>query len=278
MKRSLSILLLIMAVGCIWTAGGMHEALLAERSGWGLEVPEPLENAPPLLVFTTVVLGGFRGVLADMLWLRISHLQDQGRYFELTQLSDWVTKLEPRAGEIWAFHAWNLAYNVSVMMPDPESRWRWVRSGLELLRDRGLFYNPGDAALYYELAWLFQHKIGGKTDRYHAYYKTCWEQAMKDLLGSPHPDYAALVQDPDRMHTMRQTYRLEPVVMQEIEARYGQLDWFRPETHALYWAYLGLPFARGARLQACERLIRHSLAMLDAEQPSGAAPDTGNSF
>ena len=29
-----------------------------------------IEGLPPMVAFTTVALGGFRGVLADLLWLR----------------------------------------------------------------------------------------------------------------------------------------------------------------------------------------------------------------
>src|SRR6266853_1021609 len=103
---------------------------------------EPLENSPPLVAFTTVALGGFRGIIADVLWLRATELQKDGKYFELVQLADWITKLEPRFAQVWAFHAWNMAYNVSVLFNDPPDRWRWVRQGIVLLRDEGLKYNP----------------------------------------------------------------------------------------------------------------------------------------
>lgn len=87
------------------------------------------------MAFTTVALGGFRGIIADMLWMRASELQNEGKFFELAQLADWITKLEPRFPTVWAFHAWNMAYNISVLFPDPEDRWRWVQQGIRLLRD-----------------------------------------------------------------------------------------------------------------------------------------------
>ena len=40
-----------------------------------------IEGLPPMVAFTTVALGGFRGVLADLLWLRTTGLQSQGKYF-----------------------------------------------------------------------------------------------------------------------------------------------------------------------------------------------------
>ena len=55
-----------------------------------------IEGLPPMVAFTTVALGGFRGVLADMLWLRMNGLQQQGKYFEMVQLASWITKLQPK--------------------------------------------------------------------------------------------------------------------------------------------------------------------------------------
>ena len=47
-------------------------------------VDEAVEDKglPPMVAFTTVALGGFRGILADLLWLRAGALQEDGKYFE----------------------------------------------------------------------------------------------------------------------------------------------------------------------------------------------------
>ena len=37
---------------------------------------EQIENLPPSLAFTTVVLGGFRGLIANILWVRAMQMQD----------------------------------------------------------------------------------------------------------------------------------------------------------------------------------------------------------
>ncbi len=194
--------LLPMAIAALslWGAGRLHEPLLEQRRREGLNQGEPLENAPPLVAFTTVALGAFRGIAADMLWMRASELQDRGQYFELVQLADWITKLQPRFASIWAFHAWNLAYNVSVMIPDPNDRWRWVRHGVSLLRDQGMTYNPGSALLHRELAWIFYHKIGMDLDQAHMVYKREWALEMTALLGGarPEPDIEALARIADQ--------------------------------------------------------------------------------
>ena len=45
---------------------------------------QPLENAPPMLAFTTVALGGFRGLISNALWMRANELQQEGRRLLLT--------------------------------------------------------------------------------------------------------------------------------------------------------------------------------------------------
>ena len=67
----------------------------------------------------------------------MDRLQDEGRYVELAQLATVLTRMEPHTPEVWSHAAWNLAYNVSVMMPTPADRWRWVEAGIRLLRDCG---------------------------------------------------------------------------------------------------------------------------------------------
>lgn len=257
MKRLPSILLLAIAVAGFWLAGNLQPSLIELRRSYRLDQADPLENSPPLVAFTTVALGGFRGIIADLLWIRAAKLQDEGRYFEIVQLADWITKLEPRFSQVWAFHAWNLAYNISVMLADPADRWRWVRNGISLLRDQGLKYNAGDAQLCRELGWLFQHKIGAQYDQAHLYYKQAWAREMTELLGGPHPDWPSL--DEAAARRMKDEYKLDPAVAARIDAELGPLDWRLPQAHAIYWATRGREYARGFEAVAAERMIFQSM-------------------
>src|SRR5512139_3563891 len=153
---------LVPAVALLAAAGLAQRALNRQRADPALDWTRvaPLENAPPMLAFTTVALGGFRGLIANALWLRATDLQDEGKYFEMVQLADWITKLEPHFVQVWIVQAWNMAYNISVKFSASADRWRWVQRGIELLRDEALRYNPKEALLYRELAWFFQHKMG----------------------------------------------------------------------------------------------------------------------
>jgi hypothetical protein len=141
-----------------------------------------IKNAPPLVAFTTVALGSFRGILADFLWLRAASLQDKGNYFEMVQLADWIQKLQPRFAGAAAYLAWNMAYNISVTCSNREDRWRWVNEGVKLLRN-SLEYNPEDASLYKELGWIFQHKMGNVLDDAHQLYKNRLAISMMWVVG-----------------------------------------------------------------------------------------------
>ena len=99
-----------------------------------------------------------------------------------------ITKLQPRFGEVWAFHGHNLAYNLSVMTSTPEERWRLVNAGIDLVRNKGLRYNPNDLILYKELAFWFAHKIDGVSDDAHLFYKRKFAQEWHLLLGPPPAD------------------------------------------------------------------------------------------
>jgi len=310
---------------------------------------EPLENAPPSLAFATVAMGAFRGLVVDVLWLRADRLKEQGQFFDAKQLAEWITTLQPRFASVWQFHAWNMAYNISVAIPasQPDERYRWVKNGYELLRDKGIPLNPKSIGLYHELARIFQHKMGSVSDDVHKYYKLQLVLAMEPLLGpadnqyfnalvhaptdfrqvttDPNiarimtalkaadkafadndrfaSNYLSLRQNPGRFnpqaintidnfrgtnalrkldifakaYQLRNTWKLDPALMQRLNQTYGPvdlndpnkhlpLDWRHPNTHAVYWALRGLQVAGKEEFSTAEintdRIVNHSLQTL----------------
>jgi hypothetical protein len=177
----------IVFAGTLLVIAGMKLGYInSQRQEMKLISNEPLQNAPPSLAFATVAMGAFRGLVVDVLWLRADRLKEQGQFFDAKQIAEWITTLQPRFASVWEFHAWNMAYNISVAIPatQPEERWRWVKNGYELLRDQGIPLNPKSILLYRELARIFQHKIGAMTDDAHKYYKLQLAMAMEPLLGA----------------------------------------------------------------------------------------------
>lgn len=206
----------------------------------------------PWVRYVMVGLGGFRGVISEVLWIRADRLQEQGRYFELAQLADWICALDPRAADAWAFSAWNLAYNICAMVPSPEAKLHWVRAGISLLRDRAIPANPSAPSLYRELGWLYQNKIGTPGDPASVAYRL-------DVAADP-------ARAPDRRR-----HPLAPETVREIEARFGPLDWRLPQSHAIHWAWRGLATnPTGFEREALCRMVHQNLvAMILAGEFTG---------
>jgi hypothetical protein len=241
--------LVIVAAGLLAGSGWLEESLNLDRAQLGLTISAPLQNAPPILAFTTVALGGFRGLISNYLWIRANDLQQDDKFFEAVQLADWTTDLEPHFPQVWVFQAWNMAWNISVKFSDPADRWRWVQRGMELLRDDSLRYNPDSTLLYQWLGWIFQSKIGQNNDDANLYYKQEWAREMTPLFGPNGTNFSALInpQTPEagtNALLLREKYKIDPVFAQKVDAQWGPLDWRLPEAHAIYWYALGLEKAK----------------------------------
>jgi hypothetical protein len=237
------------------------------RLGLGKDTAQ-LENASPMLAFTTVALGGFSGLIANALWIRAYDLEEEGKYFEAIQLSEWITKLQPQLAPVWVHLAWNLVYNISIKFQDPVDRWRWIQAGIQLLRDEGLPLNPDEPTIYRELAWFYQHKIGYFLDDAHMFYKEAWAQEMNRVLKTGHPNFEELINPKtdearDTARVLREKYKLDPKIMKEVDDHYGPLEWRLPEAHAIYWAWLGLKKATNKpdELLQLRRVIYQSMQM-----------------
>src|ERR1700690_2219772 len=248
-SRLKKILLWLLAAVLLAGSGQVQQSLNRDRQELELTQNTPLKNAPPLLAFTTVALGGFRGLISNFLWIRANDLQQEGKYFEMVQLADWITDLEPHFEQVWAFQAWNMAWNISVNFNDFSDRWRWVERGMELLRDNGLSYNPDSILLYQQMSWIFQSKMGQNLDDANLYYKEQWAGEMMPFFGPNGTNFAGLIDPPTaearaRAGLFRDQYKMDPVFAKKVDEAWGPLDWRLPEASAIYWAALGLERAK----------------------------------
>lgn len=246
----LLILLLLTAL-----AAGQSRALTGYRRQSMPEVYAGGKHAPPpALNFVVAGLGGFRGIVAEILWFRIHRLQEEGRYMELVQLSDWLNMLDPYASEAWVYNAWNLAYNISIMMNRPEDRLLWVENGIALLRDEGLRFNPREARLYRELAWFYLNKIGDSLDEAHLTYKLHLAKQM-----APFVNHNGTLKNVPSTQKALATMRLDSERMRDLEQRFGTLDWRMPQSHAVYWADQAVEFAKGNERLLSSRMLYQAL-------------------
>ena len=106
-----------------------------------------------------LALGGFRGLLADVLWVRAIRHQDSARYYELKLLCDMILKLQPTFTQVHAFQAYNMSYNLAYKSQGCEDKWYWIQSGLTTL-EKGLERNYRNYALWFELGYQYFDRLG----------------------------------------------------------------------------------------------------------------------
>lgn len=202
-------------------------------------------TGPAVAESAFAAFGGIRSIASEIVWFRADRLQDEGRYVELAQLAHALTLSEPHTPEVWSYAAWNLAYNVSVMMNTDADRWRWVKNSLTLLRDEGLKYNPKSAELYKELAMLFEFKLGLDIDDAAGYYRTEWRKLVEDVA----------------RRNAWEELGMKPEKMSELERAARITDRGDPLYSAVYWALEGVPFADKNTGPFLNEIIRQSLAI-----------------
>lgn len=183
--------LIIVSLMMMFGISRIENSLDKDVKEYHLRFTGEIKNAPAFITFTTVALGSFRGVLADILWLRQMALKDQGSYFEMVQLASWITKLQPQFAGSAVYLGWEMAYNLSVTCSNFEDRWRWIQEGIKLLRDEAMIYNPEDVDIYVDLAKLYFLKFGNVFDDAHLFYKNKLFMETSRVIGA-NPNWEAM--------------------------------------------------------------------------------------
>lgn len=230
------ILLVALVAFLVLLSVGLQFALRAARPA----------SAPAMTEGALAAFGGLRSIVAEVVWFRADRLQDEGRYVELAQLASTLSYLEPHTPEVWSYAAWNLAYNISIMMPTHEDRWRWVYSAICLVRDKGLVLNPTESELYRELAWLFELKLGTNLDAAAPVYRAKWRETVEDVA----------------RRSAWEELRMDKRVMDEVTKAYGMSDIADPMFSAVYWAHIGRVVSKKKEdLAFLDEIIRQSCAI-----------------
>lgn len=190
-QRWTQIVALGVAGACLAGSALLAVRISASAGRNRLVYTDTAEKGAPEQVGLGIAMGAFRGMFVNFLWIRANQLKEDGRYYEAIDLAKAITALQPRYPHAWVFHAWNLAYNISVNTYTNRERYRWVSAGIDLLRGQAVVYNPNDLMIHRELAWIFLHKIGGVMDDGNLYYKRQLAAEWTFVLGPPPPRDAA---------------------------------------------------------------------------------------
>src|SRR5262245_4428421 len=175
----------VVMAACLAVSGVLAVNLTGMAGAAKMTYTDVAEEGQPVEQTVAIALGAFRGIFVNFLWIRANDMKEAGKFYDAIQLAGTITKLQPRFPRVWAFHAWNMAYNISVTTETPQERWAWVNAGIDLLRDKGIPANPNDMLLHKELAWIFLHKIGGFTDDANNFYKRKLAQEWTIVMGPP---------------------------------------------------------------------------------------------
>ena len=131
---------------------------LREAEGVAPPTQDPAEIVPIL------VLGGFRGVAVDILWIRGEARREQKEYYELMAIYNLISKLQPDFPTVWIFQAWNMAYNIAHEWVAKEDKWDWIKAGLAFAT-KGADKNPRSADMLYYVGHLYWHRFNDSVFR-----------------------------------------------------------------------------------------------------------------
>lgn len=170
------LIVILIFLPCFVAIHFLNQKIATQRETYALK-PSPLKPSLDVPSFVgTVLLGGFRAVAIDLLWVRATTLQRLGEWWELNTLFELMAYLQPNQEQVWAFNAWNLAYNISVNEANPGDQWLWVKKGIDFL-EQGIEKNGQSYYLPWYLAIIYSHKIPQN-----AYFeKACPERFQKAI-------------------------------------------------------------------------------------------------
>ncbi len=105
----------------------------------------------------TLMLGGFRGLACDLLWMRADGAKQAGRFYEYVALYGAISRIQPRFELVWEYMAYDMVYNLPAQIEDRQSKWAWYVAGVSA-NARGIERNPGSERLAAHLGFLFMHR------------------------------------------------------------------------------------------------------------------------
>lgn len=153
-----------------WIALGIVLAGLVGIQHFGLETQAETRTEAPMkelsalpasqvlpTYIASLFFGAFRAVAVDVLWVQLRKAKEEKRWYEMREITQFISYVQPRNPEVWSHLGWDSAYNVANGFTDPEESWKWVKFGLLWLR-KGIRVIPNDPYLKDQLAYTLWHK------------------------------------------------------------------------------------------------------------------------
>ena len=175
-----------------------------------------LGKVDPTSAAMNLVLLGFRGIAADLIWLQADHNEEIKNWAELRANVDAIIMLQPHFVKVWQFQGWNLAYNVSAAWDLVADRYYWVKEGAKFLK-QGCVINSQIAPMPYEEARIIGTKIG-RADEWLFFRKYFNYKDPNEELFKGRPDPEVNPQGKDNYLAAKDLY----LVANDLQTKYPQ--------------------------------------------------------
>jgi hypothetical protein len=114
------------------------------------------------------LLAGFRGVVADFVWIRGHHYWEKRQWILQAECLENTVKLQPRSTFFWDTGAWHMGWNIAhaervgtngITVAQGLLRERYWHQRARDFLERGIANIPNRFDLYFKLGWLHQQKL-----------------------------------------------------------------------------------------------------------------------
>jgi tetratricopeptide (TPR) repeat protein len=138
----------------------------------------------------TALLSGFRGLAADLLWLKADGYWHHGQWQRMLPMYHAIVALQPQFTLVWSVGGWHMAYNLSeyarrdssyTTVQREEQARRWIDEGILFLQS-GLKYNQDKEDLYFDLGWTYFDKVKDYAAAI-GYLETAYKKSESMLTG-----------------------------------------------------------------------------------------------
>ncbi len=118
--------------------------------------------------FAVALLSGFRGIVADFVWIDAHRAWEDQNWFKLKEGIELTVVMQPHSISFWDIGGWHMAWNASYgVSTDPKlpnqafkvkAQRTWIQAGKEFL-EKGIQNNPDNYDLHFKLGWLIYQKL-----------------------------------------------------------------------------------------------------------------------
>ena len=161
---------------CLYLANYLEASLKEKKTLLYPKTEVSLEKTEePEQVIGSIMLGGFRVFISDLLWLKMVTLEETGETHELIMTANLISTLQPTYTSVWEYLGFVLSNNVSTNETDPQLKLEWVKSALDYLY-KGIKRNPDSGMLYVAMGRTINEKLGINKERLLNHYFTLREE------------------------------------------------------------------------------------------------------